>query len=175
MENYTRIEKFLDGILNNIPVPEPYTRVEMLLAAIAAKIGSGGGGGASSADDVSYDNTDSGLTATNVQDAIDEVAQSGGGEASNVALFSLQMVGQNKFRTVETAGQIKAMVDSGKALIGTLNVAEGMTAQLGVAYADFAGVSGPTKTLMLYSYDGGSGSLVPITLTASTDNDVFEN
>ena len=35
--------------------------------------GSGGGGGASSADQVSYDNTDSGLTATNVQDAIDEL------------------------------------------------------------------------------------------------------
>ena len=34
---------------------------------------SGGGGGASSADQVSYDNTDSGLTATNVQDAIDEI------------------------------------------------------------------------------------------------------
>lgn len=33
----------------------------------------GGGGGASSADQVSYDNTDSGLTATNVQDAIDEL------------------------------------------------------------------------------------------------------
>lgn len=33
----------------------------------------GGGGGASSADQVSYDNTDSGLTATNVQDAIDEI------------------------------------------------------------------------------------------------------
>ena len=32
-----------------------------------------GGGGASSADQVSYDNTDSGLTATNVQDAIDEL------------------------------------------------------------------------------------------------------
>lgn len=31
------------------------------------------GGGASSADQVSYDNTDSGLTATNVQDAIDEI------------------------------------------------------------------------------------------------------
>lgn len=31
------------------------------------------GGGASSADQVSYDNTDSGLTATNVQDAIDEL------------------------------------------------------------------------------------------------------
>lgn len=32
-----------------------------------------GGGGSSSADDVSYDNTTSGLTSTNVQDAIDEV------------------------------------------------------------------------------------------------------
>lgn len=36
---------------------------------------SGGGGGSSSADDVSYDNTTSGMTATNVQDAIDEIAQ----------------------------------------------------------------------------------------------------
>lgn len=35
--------------------------------------GTGGGGGGSSADDISYDNTSSGLTATNVQDAIDEV------------------------------------------------------------------------------------------------------
>jgi len=32
-----------------------------------------GGGGASSADQISYDNTDSGMTATNVQDAIDEI------------------------------------------------------------------------------------------------------
>ena len=40
------------------------------------------GGGASSADEVSYDNTSSGLNATNVQDAIDEVAQGGGGGGS---------------------------------------------------------------------------------------------
>lgn len=33
----------------------------------------GGGGGGTSADDVSYDNTSSGMTATNVQDAIDEL------------------------------------------------------------------------------------------------------
>ena len=38
----------------------------------------GGGGGASSADDVSYDNTDSGLTATNVQAAIDEMVENFG-------------------------------------------------------------------------------------------------
>lgn len=35
---------------------------------------SGGGSGASSAAAVSYDNTSSGLTATNVQSAIDELA-----------------------------------------------------------------------------------------------------
>lgn len=35
--------------------------------------GTGGGGGGTSAQDVSYDNTASSLTATNVQDAIDEV------------------------------------------------------------------------------------------------------
>ncbi len=38
---------------------------------------SGGGGGASDADDVSYDNTTSQLTATNVQDAIDELVSNG--------------------------------------------------------------------------------------------------
>lgn len=36
--------------------------------------GSGGGGGGSSATDITYSNTLSGLTATNVQDAIDELA-----------------------------------------------------------------------------------------------------
>ena len=40
-------------------------------ADIADKIE--GGGGSSSAEDVSYDNTDSGLSATNVQAAIDEI------------------------------------------------------------------------------------------------------
>lgn len=39
-----------------------------------------GGGGASDADDVSYDNTTSGLTATNVQDAIDELVSNGANE-----------------------------------------------------------------------------------------------
>lgn len=37
--------------------------------------GAGGGGGGTSADDVSYDNTTSGLTATNAQDAIDETVE----------------------------------------------------------------------------------------------------
>ncbi len=57
-------------------LPTPVTREEIYLDAIAK---GSGGGGSSSADDVSYDNTSSGLTADNVQDAIDEIAQSGGG------------------------------------------------------------------------------------------------
>lgn len=43
-----------------------------------------GGSGSPSASAVSYDNTDSGLTATNVQDAIDELAQGGGGGARSL-------------------------------------------------------------------------------------------
>lgn len=46
-----------------------------------------GGSGSPSASAVSYDNTDSGLTATNVQDAIDELAQ-GGGATSDVTLWT---------------------------------------------------------------------------------------
>lgn len=44
-----------------------------LVAAINEAYNHGGGGGASSASDVSYDNTDSGMEATNVQAAIDEL------------------------------------------------------------------------------------------------------
>lgn len=47
-----------------------------LFSVLLAKALSGGGGSGSggSADDVSYDNTTSGLTASDVQDAIDEIA-----------------------------------------------------------------------------------------------------
>lgn len=62
MADYTRLEKYLDGILNNIPVPEPYTRIEMLLAAIAAKIGSGGGGGGDATADLTLVAVASGIT-----------------------------------------------------------------------------------------------------------------
>ena len=47
--------------------------IQASIDALEKEKGSGGGG-ASSADDVTYDNTTSGLTATNVQEAIDEVA-----------------------------------------------------------------------------------------------------
>lgn len=53
-----------------------------LVAAINEVAQGGGGGQSVDADDVSYSNTQSGLTATNVQDAIDELAQGGSGERS---------------------------------------------------------------------------------------------
>ena len=59
--------------------------------------GGGGGGGASSADDVSYDNTSSGLTATDVQAAIDEVA----GDVSDLET-ELEGVTPNIYSTTET-------------------------------------------------------------------------
>lgn len=53
---------------------EKYT-IQASIENLEKKVGSGGGsGGASSAANVTYDNTTSGLVATNVQAAIDEVA-----------------------------------------------------------------------------------------------------
>lgn len=53
---------------------DKYT-IQASIENLEKKVNSGGGGGgASSAANVSYDNTQSGLTATNVQAAIDEVA-----------------------------------------------------------------------------------------------------
>lgn len=49
---------------------------------------SGGGGGGGTASDIEYDNTTSGLTAENVQDAIDEIAQGGGGSSDERAMIS---------------------------------------------------------------------------------------
>jgi hypothetical protein len=44
----------------------------------------GGGGGGGSAEETTYDNAASGLTATNVQEAVDELAQSAGGISANL-------------------------------------------------------------------------------------------
>jgi hypothetical protein len=53
----------------------------------AINLDNGGGGGSSpSASDVSYDNTDSGLDATNVQDAVDEVKDDLGSKSSASAV-----------------------------------------------------------------------------------------
>lgn len=50
----------------------------------------GGGGGASSADQVSYDNSDTGLEAENVQEAVDELATNAGTASSQIQTLTQQ-------------------------------------------------------------------------------------
>ena len=76
----------------------------------------GGGGGASSADDVSYDNTTSGLTATNVQDAIDEVY---GDMPTEPTVYTQTLVAGNTsvaFTDVETTAN--SVVEVGTSVAG---------------------------------------------------------
>lgn len=57
-----------------ITVGETFDPTKWTSVKVMSEVGQGGGGGSVDADDVSYDNTSSGLSATNVQDAIDELA-----------------------------------------------------------------------------------------------------
>lgn len=79
----TRTEHYLNKIAQGeeTNLPTPVTRTECYLNEIANN--GGGGGGSSAAKDVTYDNTTSGLTATDVQAAIDEVAQGGGASSAD--------------------------------------------------------------------------------------------
>ena len=52
-----------------------HEEITRIINAIKSSGGGGGGGGASSAIEISYDNSKSHMTATNVQDAVDEVFQ----------------------------------------------------------------------------------------------------
>lgn len=61
----------------------------------------GGGGGASSADQVSYDNSDSGLEAENVQEAVDELATNAGTASSQI-----QTLTNNLSDEVETRARL---------------------------------------------------------------------
>lgn len=78
------------------------------------------------AGDIAYDNTGSGLTATNVQDAIDEVAQGGGGSVPHelgTAVDITSYAAQNNCYTCPSDGYVKLYCND------TTNV-------IGVAYKD---------------------------------------
>ena len=64
------------------------------------------------AGDIAYDNTGSGLTATNVQAAIDEVAQGGGGGVGAWTLIGTE-TGTNPLAIPGTATEITVVVTSG--------------------------------------------------------------
>lgn len=73
-------------------------------------------GGSVSAEDVTYDNTDSGLTATNAQDAIDEVKASVDDLAGDVA--DIPVVHEELQTTTITAGQTSATLTFATEAIG---------------------------------------------------------
>lgn len=100
--------------------------------------------GAVSADDVSYDNSDSGITATNVQDAIDEVKS----DVDAIVLPDVEIV-----RGTLTAGQTSV------ALTASKNVSA--TALIDV-FADAYGVN-PTAISV-------SGAVVTLTFDAQASN-----
>lgn len=66
--------------------------------------GGGGGGGASDAEDVTYDPTASGLSATDVQAALDEIVAGGGGGGGGTDLLAIATEPGQMFVAVGTLG-----------------------------------------------------------------------
>lgn len=87
------------------------------------------------AEDVAYDNTDSGLVATDVQAALDELAEAaGGGVASKTIYFTDNSQGQSDYAKVykiwQGANAPDAQTDPAT-LIGTINIPKDMVVQSG--------------------------------------------
>ncbi len=91
------------------------------------------------AGDIAYDNTGSGLTATNVQAAIDEVAQGGGGSVSDFTLLDT-VTGTTSVAIPATAKEIYISVDvySGQA-VGMMLLTVDLSATAKVYGAGYGG------------------------------------
>lgn len=121
----------------------------------------GGGGGASSADDVSYDNTSSGLTATDVQEAIDEVVGAVE-EAANAEVYSTDEVKIGKWLNDDLYRKVYHVAALPNTT--TLDVPTGLT---NVKYVGVRGVAyGDSNVLPLpYSAPGSLASLVQLSMS----------
>ena len=111
------------------------------------------------ANDVLVVGTSSGAKKIPVQDAF-----SGGGD---VAVIEFDYNG-GVMTSIDDAADIKALVDSGKALIGIASPGSGQTVQLAINIIQFTANSG---TLITYSYDGNSGDIVTMFFTAADLNE----
>lgn len=87
----------LSSRTENLQINGSVVSFEQAQTIIENAIKQGGGGGASSADAVSYDNSKSGFSATNVQDAIDELGANLGG----FSLWGGTQVEYNKLPSIE--------------------------------------------------------------------------
>ena len=80
-------------------------------------------------------------------------------------------VSESGISTVKTAGEIKALVDSGKYLVGVASPAENIIAQISVVMMNFDNLS---PVMLASSYQGEENpSLVIYAFTAATINDPF--
>lgn len=106
-----------------------------------------GGGGTPSATNVSYDNTSSGLTATNVQDAIDELASSGGGSVtvSNYTTMPASYTAtSNGLIQVASSSSLGMVTPEGDATIATTGSGEVTSIPMvkGITYKNISGTIG---------------------------------
>lgn len=119
----------------------PTTQDKTIIGAInelKAEIDALAPGGAVQADDVEYDNTDSGLSATNVQDAIDELAQggsAGGADLNFVTSATGTVTAVSGITYTASESSVKALLNAAKSIgkiygglrfdSGTLQMADG--------------------------------------------------
>ncbi len=103
-------------------------------------------GGSVSADDVTYDNTDSGLTATNAQDAIDEVDGAIDTLAGTVA--DIPVVHEELQTATITAGQTSATLTFATEAIGATTMLLPFCSEVGVN-AEITAYTGTTVTVAI--------------------------
>ena len=92
---------------------------------------------------------------------------------SDVATITFDFNGGN-IRTVETSGEIKALFNAGKHLVGKMTMPEeiqsGTTVFITIGMISFTSAY---NGMFAYTIDGGTASFAAYRFEAATDNDVF--
>ena len=154
---------------------EPTTSDKTLIGAINEIYGmitGGGGGNEIQASNVVYDNTTSGLTATDVNSAIDEVKGmiSGAGYDFDLTAYTGTATVTSNAGTVDSGStDVKYDLNADKSIgkiygaiyLSSLTLSSGWTAIANIASSDFAGITTPYTMPIGFSMDRASGSLSP--------------
>lgn len=97
----------------------------------------------------------------------------GGGGGSNVAFLEFELVNGIP-KSVNTCGEIKSFVDSGKALIGKIIIDTNIISQLNVAFTNFGSTSSSESNMVVFGWDDGSKQITSLALIAATYDSKFE-
>lgn len=125
-------------------------------------------GGASTADAVTYDNTDSGLTATNVQDAVDEVVTSVEANASDIADLQSDM-SDAQDDISELNSNLSTLLQIRSVTKDDISMASGTNATANVAIPTISGYT-PIGIIRVTLGGSGSGSVVIYSFEISSGN-----